>query len=340
MLRRAQKTGSKGTAGYGSKISGRIHVLGAGWSLVWRRQRLLWWIYVLSLAFGWFAALPLESEISPVLDHSLASAPLYHGFGIGAFVGLMMSPGVDTQAPGTTASVLGVVFLVLMIFLTGGILRVYNEDRTYVTGEFFGACGQYFWRFVRLLVFLLFALIPPVLIYLAFHAWSGHLADKMANPAPSLVVGFGGTLLVLFLLMWVRLWFDMAEVIAVAENQYASRRAVARAFRLTWRNFGPLFWIYFRLSILAWLGTALCLWVWVRFIPAEGITRSFLITQAIVFLWILTRLWQRASETLWYQANGPVPERIPETYPPSEPLVLAAESPAGASGPPSEPISL
>ena len=312
-------------------------MVGAGWSLVWRRQRLLWWLYLLSVALGWFAALPVENTIGPVLDHSLAAAPLYHGFSLEAFAGLMMNPAVGLQAPRTAATVLGFIFLVLMILLTGGILRVYNEDRTYATGEFFGACGQYFWRFVRLILFFLLALIPPLLVYQAVHAWSDHLSDHIANPAPSLVVSFGGTLLALFLLMGVRLWFDMAEVIAVAENEYASRRALARAFRLTRRNFGSLFWIYFRLSFLAWAGTAFCLWIWVRSIPAEGITRSLLVTQGIVFLWILTRLWQRASETLWYQAHAPVPEMIPVASTPMEPLTFVSERLPASPEPSAEP---
>jgi hypothetical protein len=316
-------------------------VVRAGWSLVWRRQRLLWWLYVLSLAVGWFATQPLVANISPVLDHSLEAARLYHGFDLATYAGLMMDPGVNPQVAATAAGALGFIFLVAMILLTGGILRVYNEDRTYVTGEFFGACGQFFWRFVRLLFFLAIALIPPVLVYQALHAWSDHLADELANPAPSLVVSFGGTLLVLFLLMAVRLWFDMAEVHAVAENEHASRRALARAFRLTRRNFGALFWIYLRLSFLAWVGSALLLWVWIRFVPAEGLKRSFLITQAIIFLWILTRLWQRASETLWYQAHAPVPEMIPEAYaPPQSRLETALGAPEAGSQPPAEPVSL
>jgi hypothetical protein len=234
---------------------------------------------------------------------------------------------------------------VLMLFMTGGILRVYNEDRTYATGEFFGACGQYFWRFVRLLLFLVLALIPPALIYMAFHAWSNHLSDQIANPAPGLVVGFAGTLLVLFLLMCVRLWFDMAEVIAVGENEYASRRALARAFRLTWRNFGALFWIYFRLSFVTWIGTVVALWIWIKFVPPEGLVRSFLITQIIVFLWILTRVWQRASETLWYQAHAPLPEMIPEAYTPTPGMTASITPPGPPAGsepgaePPPEPVA-
>jgi hypothetical protein len=300
----------------------------------------LWWLYLLSLALGWFATLPMETSMAPLLDHSLAARSLYHGFDLGTYAELMMNPAINSQAAGNAAGALGFVFLVLMVFLTGGILRVYNEDRTYATGEFFGACGQYFWRFVRLLVFFILALIPLIFVDLALRSWSGHLADTIANPAPSLVVRFGGELLLLFLLMWVRLWFDMAEVIAVAENEYASRRALGRAFRLTWRNFGSLYWIYFRLSFLAWAGTGVALWVWVRFVPAEGIGRSFLITQFIIFLWIFTRLWQRASETLWYQASAPAPEATPLGYyrAPSAPGIERALGEPGP--PPAEPVGL
>ena len=44
-----------------------------------------------------------------------------------------------------------------MLFVTGGILTVYREDRKLKTGEFFGASGAFFWRFVRL---ALLSLIP------------------------------------------------------------------------------------------------------------------------------------------------------------------------------------
>lgn len=311
-------------------------MVGAGWSLVWRRQRLLWWLYVLSLVFGWFASRPLVVTIGPILDNSLAAGRLYHSFDLATYGGLMMLPEVNLQTAGTAASALGVVFLVLMLLMTGGILKVYNEDRTFATAEFFGAGGQFFWRFVRLLLFLVLVLIPVVLIAVGFNAWSNHLSDRIAQPGPGVAVSAAGTIIVLLLAMMVRLWFDMAEVHAVAENEYASRRAVASAFGLMRRNFGSLFWMYFRLSFLAAAGMVLGLWILIRFVPHEGIVRSFLLTQAIIFWWILTRLWQRASETLWYQEHAPAPEPavIPAPFSPPEPVLEFPE--AGPGSPPAD----
>jgi hypothetical protein len=302
-------------------------VLRAGWSLVWRRQRLLWWIYVVSLGLAFLATQPLVSMIGPVLDNSLASDRLYHAFDLGFFAELLARPEVSTTAAGLASALAGIVFLVLMLLFTGGVLKVYNEDRTFTTGEFFGACGQYFWRFVRLIIFLLIVLIPVGLINAGFKAWSGSLADRIASPAPSVSVNFAGKLIVLFLLMAVRVWFDIAEVRAVAEDEYAMRRTFVRSFRMTWRNFGSLFWIYFLPSFLTWVGTAAALWLWVELVPHQAVTLTFLITQAIVFLWILTRLWQRANETLWYRQNAPVAVAYTVPVPQPEPPVMATPQP-------------
>jgi len=310
-------------------------VLRAGWSLVWRRQRLLWWVYLLSLVLGFFATQPLVSMIGPVLDQSLAADRLYHGFDLATFGELLMRPEVAPETVGMAALFFMIIFLVLMLLLTGGILKVYNEDRTFATGEFFSAGGEYFWRFVRLTILLLIVLLPVALLNRGVKAWSDSLSDRLAQPAPGVAVRLVGALVVLLLLMAVRLWFDVAEIHAVAEGEYAVRRALARAWRLTRANFGSLFWIYFRLSLLTWLGTAVVFWVWVRFVSHHAIGVSLVLSQAVIFWWILTRLWQRSSETLWYQQHTAAPIAEPQPYFPA-----ALEAPPGGREAPPPEVSL
>ncbi|HEY6290335.1 MAG TPA: hypothetical protein VI455_02080 [Terriglobia bacterium] len=323
-------------------------MLRAGWGLLWRRQRVLWWVYFISLALAFFATQPLVATIGPILNHSLAADRLYHAFDVATFIELLSRPEVKLQASamaallsleftpqtaGLAPLLLGVVFLVLMLLFLGGILKVYNEDRSLTTGEFFGAGGGYFWRFFRLLIFLLIALAPVRLINLGFGAWSDSLANRLAPPAPSVVVNLAGKLVVLFLLMAVRLWFDMAEVQTVAEDEYAMRRSIVGAGRLTWRNFGALFWIYLRPSLLAWIGTALAFWAWVRLVPHQAVVASLVLSQAVIFLWILTRFWQRSAEVLWYQQHAASPEVFVEPAPlPRESM----EAPPRPEVPPAE----
>ena len=134
--------------------------------------------------------------------------------------------------------------------------------------------------------------------------------------------------------MAVRLWFDMAEVRAVTEDEYAMHRSLIRTFRLTWRNFRPLFWIYSRLSLLALLGSALALWVGIELVPHQDVGTVFLLTQAVIFLWILSRLWQRSSEILWYQgyASGVSPFAEASSFADESPM----EPPPAPEAPPAE----
>jgi hypothetical protein len=130
----------------------------------------------------------------------------------------------------------------------------------------------------------------------------------------------------LLLLIVVRLWFDMAQVISVAEDETRMHRALRRAASLLWHNFGTLFWLYLRISVLAWIFCGLGLHVWMYHLRPQSTTAAFLLAQTIVLFWIGTRLWQRASEVLWYrkfQAAGiaestsspaPFPEPAPVPY--------------------------
>ncbi len=309
-------------------------MLRAGWSLVWRRQRLLWWIYVVSLGLSFLAAQPLVKAVGPILDNSLAADQLYHHLDLGTLAELLARPEVNTQVLEGAPILAGLVFLVLMLLFTGGILKVYHEDRTFSTGEFFGAGGQFFWRLVRLVIFLLLVLIPVALIRWTFRAWSDNLADRFAQPAPHVAVSIVGGLVVLFLLISVRLWFDMAEVGAVAEDEYAMRRSVVRAFRLTWNNLRALFWLYLRPILVAALGTALVLWVWLRWIPHQAVTTSFLLSQIVILIWIFTRLWQRSSEVLWYERYAPEAGAFSEL--PSSDSGVVMEAPPAPEAPPTE----
>jgi len=298
---------------------------------VWRRQRLLWWVYGVSLALAYFAIQPLAATVAPILNRSLAADRLYHHFDLATLFELLSRPEFTRRALTRSPVFFGVVFLALMLLFTGGILKAYNEDRTLTTAEFLGSGGGYFWRFFRLLIFMLIALAPVRLLHWGFRAWSNTLADRWAQPAPSVFVRIAGILTVLFLLIVLRLWFDLAEVQAVAEDEYAMHRVLMVAARLTRRNLGALLWIYLAPGILAGTGTALALAAWVRLVPHEAVNASLVLSQAVILLWTLARLWQRSSEVLWYQQRPPGVLEEPSSLP-----EFSLEAPPPPEVPPAE----
>jgi hypothetical protein len=304
----------------------------AGLGLVWRRQSVLWWIFLVNFVLACMGAGTFMRQVSPVLDHSLQSQALVHGFNPTVLAALLMAAH-GAPGAGIAAACLVLLFFVFMLFVEGGLLQVYRLDRSLTKGEFFEASGRFFWRFVRLLIMLLIVLIPVGIVNNLTTRASHLLDERSPSPVPGIWVRLVGLLVVLFLMQAVRLWFDMAQVRAVAEDERAMRRALGRAFKITFGNFGSLYWMYLRISILAWLVMALLLWIWVRLVRSEWIGVSFLLTQLILLSWLATRLWQRASETIWYQRRLPVVVAKPEPAP-TAPPAPALEPEASDFNPP------
>src|SRR5208282_4963676 len=66
--------------------------------LVWRHQRLLWWIFAMNAALAWLGSLPVRATLSAVLDRSLESNKLVTGFDVSTLVLLLERPEVQMPA--------------------------------------------------------------------------------------------------------------------------------------------------------------------------------------------------------------------------------------------------
>jgi len=274
----------------------------AGAALVWRWQRLVWWIFVLSMVLGSYATKRMVDRAEPTLDHSLQSAPrLVHSFDLTAIAELSNQPDSPLEGPGHAGLHFSVIYMVFMLFATGGILVAYYRDERPTTGAFFEACGYHFWRFFRLLLYFALALIPTAILASIVRAVYSRIAEKSISPMPSVYFFCAAAVVILFLLIVTRLWFDMAQVIAVAEDEKKMRRALKISAGLLRRHFGSLFWLYFRISLIAWIIFGLGVYVWSHSLPPESTTTAFVLGQLVILSWIGTRLWQRASEALWYR---------------------------------------
>ncbi|MFZ0636466.1 MAG: hypothetical protein WAM08_13175, partial [Candidatus Acidiferrales bacterium] len=178
----------------------------SGAGLVWRRQRVLWWAFIINLVLAGYAARGLTARVGPVLDHSLASARLLvHSFHFAALLGLEDLPGHYLQM-GPTHFYFSVIFFFFMLLATGGILESYWRDATLSTAEFFQSGGTYFWRFFRMVLFFVIALIPVGLIAWGLDAAADKIGDASVSPYVWAWIEGAMILLVCVLLMMIRLW--------------------------------------------------------------------------------------------------------------------------------------
>ena len=288
-------------------------LLSEGFRRVWHYQRVLWFIFGINVVFGHFGAGAATHKLD-LLDHTLQSRRLTDVFDYGTFSALSSNPEVKLFEVGGVSIGFSLVFFVGMLFLTGGILEAYRSGRRLTTREFFEACGSYFWRWVRLFILMLIVLIPVMIFVYSVGSSSGEMMLNAAQEKNAfwLLVGdvvFGG-----LLLMCIRLWFDMAQVRAVVEEETGMIRNAGAAFKVMLGNFGTLFWMYLRISVLGWLVLALGLWIWTK-TPARQFDLAFLCLEVVVLTGFGVRLWQRASEMAWYQRKFLAPLAVAPVAP-------------------------
>jgi hypothetical protein len=297
----------------------------SGAAMVWRRQRILWLIYVVNFVLVSFGTYEAKERVAKILNHRLAAAKIVKGFDLGAVVELGTHPELPFQSLHSGLFHSSLLFLVFMIFATGGILATYYSGERLHAGAFFEACGHHFWRFFRLILYLVPASIPIGILGAIASRMYDRIDTKAISPMPAVHLLEAAIVILLFVLICVRVWFDMAQVIAVAEDERRMRTALRRAAGLFRHNFGSLFWLYVRVSLLAWIVFAAGMHIWMYHLRPDSFLAPFLLSEFIIVFWLASRLWQRASESIWYRnyqraiASSPAYEPPPVTAPPVVP---------------------
>jgi hypothetical protein len=302
---------------------------GTGAGLVWRRQRVLWLVFFVTLFLSFLGTRRQVEHVGKTLNHSLNSTPhLVDRFDLASLVELAQQPEAPIDLFNPSFVLFPFLIGIFMLFVTGGILTAYYQDVRMTTGEFFGAGADHFWRFFRLLIYFGIVAIPFAILVGIGGGIYDHIDEVSKSPLTAVYFFTAVAVVIVFLAMSVRLWFDMAQVIAVADDERRMHRALRLAAGLVWRNFGSLFWLYFRISFLGCLGFGLGLYLWMMYLKPDSIYTAFFLSQILILFWIATRLWQRASEAAWYRKHQdsaalPVPAYVPAPVP-----VMAASASA------------
>jgi hypothetical protein len=275
----------------------------AGASLVWRRRRVLWWVFGVNIVLGALGTLPAARQVKHALSHSLAAEQLFRGFDLGMFYELVRVPDVKLLRSTTASYLFAGLFALFMLFVSGGILETYRQGRRRIsTSDFFAASGSFFLRFVRL---ALFSLVPFALLgnaYLGIEQAADYLGDKAVADQVGFVVWLAGIMVLVLLTLFVRLWFDIAKVDAVARDERRMLRSAWKGIDITRQQVRALLWMYLRISLVAWIALLIAFLIWTK-LPPTAVPVTFVLVELVVLAQLGARLWQMASVTIWYKRH-------------------------------------
>lgn len=239
-------------------------------------------------------------------------------------------------------------YLLVWLFLIGGILDRYARNRATRTAAFFSACGVYFARFIRLGILAGFGY---ALLFGVLHGW---LFDDFYRWAiRDLTVERSAFLLrvALYLLFGVIVVFwnvvlDYAKIRAVVEDRHSMLGALLAGWRFVVRHPGKVGGLYLANGACAVLVVGLYALVAPGGAGGGRVAwMGFLVGQIYVFARLAVKMLFYASQTALFQlslahaayAASPVP-LWPES-PAAEAIVNAAERQAPWPSPPPPPAS-
>jgi hypothetical protein len=301
------------------------HLLPAGWQIVRRHKRYLFWFWVLNLTLAEFGAAAYRARLHRALDRSLLADRLVHGFDLMVYQEMISRPEWGSfMGAALPAAYFAWLFFLVTLLLLPGVLEGYTSEGKLSREEFFRICGRNLWRFIRLL--LLFTIVAvPVLAGL----WGGRSAlVKAAGESTNEKLPFFTqlvALVVIFLVMaGIRVWFDLAQVDVVVRDQNTVRKSVVTGFRYARHNVFQLIGAYAAIFLIGLVILMVGIWCWHALVRPSSVLGAFVVGQIIAVLWLGTRFWQRATAAAFYLREVSVPS--PPPRPPEFPATPVAGS--------------
>lgn len=301
-------------------------LLADGWHRLGRNKRYIVWFYLLNLLMAWFGAAAFNHQVSGILDNSLYSQKLLHGFDVAVLIEMLARP---EFGPTMAAAAPSLHFALLFFFATAlflpGVLQGYASTYRLPREDFFRACGRNLWRFIRLLI------VAVIVFGIAAGALFGIRMPLLRNAAESTneLLPFYisvATWCVIFLVMTaLRIWFDLAEADVVLSDQRAVRRSIGKGFRHAWRNLGILLGAYVVAAIVAAIILLAGILAWMKFVPAASVVGAVLVSQLTLLLLLIPRFWQRGVAVSYYLKNMVEPIAV-QSFTPGPVAVVATPS--------------
>ena len=269
---------------------GIVKILGQGLTTTTRKGRLLAFLWPVYLLFALFVVAPFYSLLQSHFSHSLLGEKLLAGVDM-LWIGDLvykyqeMPPLIIGWLIGTS-----LLFLVLLAFLNGGIIgRIAAAEEKVTLRDFFGDCGRYFGRFLRVFLLSLVGYFLVLGIGGRFVSSPFRLWSKGASTQWTTLISSSLRLLVFLLLFSiVKMFFDYVKVALVTDDSRKAFRATLRNFRFLGRRFFKAWALFLIVGLLFVLTTLVYLAV-AKALPKAGLG------PVLLFLWqqayFLVRLW-------------------------------------------------
>ncbi len=274
-----------------------LTALRRGGNLVLKHKRIVGLIYMLTFGLALFLGLALQSILTHSIGNSLEINKL-----LAAYDHTVISEFINIYGEQLWILVgqikwLLVPYFLLNVFITGGLMHTFVEQKTNLNSLIEGG-RCYFWRFFRLLCYiLLIHILVALFLYLPFSIQLIQGLDHIHDEIAFFRLAFIGLLIHIPLVICTFTLSDFAKVYIVKQQKLSVLRALWKAFGLLRSNFFQTFGLLLLngLLIAVIFGIYLLVENWVSMVSAMNIIFMFLIQQILTIVRIAAKLLRLGS---------------------------------------------
>lgn len=289
-------------------MSENRNLLGSGLSIALRNKRYVAWFYLLNLLLGLFGTFAFANQAGAVLDRSLLSDRLVHGFSLGALIEMFARPEFGpTIASRGPAAFFSVVFLIATALFLPGVFQGYASTYRLPREDFFRVCGRNLWRYIRLLIVSGIVMGFTAGVLFAIQDWLATKTDESTNELLTPIVEFGCLAMIFLIMTAFRIWFDLAEADVVLNDQRAVRKSIGAGLKHTLQSLLRLITSYVAATLVAAAILLGGLWAWMKFVAPENLVGAFVVAQLTLSLLLIPRFWQRGVAVAYWKQKMMIP---------------------------------
>ncbi len=269
-----------------------------GWGISIKHWKMWGLLYVFNMLFALLLTFPIFQFLNSKLSHTLALEKLSQQFDFTVFNDILNEYGDIVGILSNQTLLSSLLFLILSIFLVGGILNVFrHRDAPFRFAGFWVGCSKFFWRILGLTI--LFLILQGIIAAIFFFIFNGLTAGGLDRFDSEAAIYNRAILIFPFYSFFAMLFWmiqDYSKVLMVQEDLSLFRSVIA-GIKFVFGHFFSTFSLYF-LNLLTF---AILLYVYWQIPTGNAVGAAFLLGQLFLVLRIGTKLLNLGSATVLYE---------------------------------------
>lgn len=264
--------------------------------------RMLFILYFANILMALIFALPFFSALKSSAGNSDFLNGLLDGFDYTVYSNLMYYSGKAFNVLTGGIKWLILAYFLLSVFLTGGIIRILNDDK-FTTASFFGASAHSFFRFLGLsVIIVLFQVIFLLLIFVPAGMYIGKNFSEFQSELTVYYIGFSALGLYTFIFLLISMIGDYGKFYLELNNSFNVFKGFWGGVKYVFKHFLKTYVLYLTLLFLPVVIMYVYLYLEqdMKMATGIGILLVFLMQQAFILLRIFLRTWILSSQLMVY----------------------------------------